>query len=82
MPGVIGRGTTNTHWYQLGILSALTTPWNPEVLLMCHPEVPDKAVTGVTIPDFQEALQIVTRLAFKWSQLQPRGVVTIMCVYH
>ena len=59
--GVIGSGTSNLHWYQLGLQNIFTCPWNPDVRLNYHPNIPDQVVSGKRVPNMSEAVQIVKR---------------------
>lgn len=51
--GEIRKGTTNMHWYQLGLDKVLTTPWlNLRHTITSHPDCDgDTVVTGHTIPN-------------------------------
>jgi hypothetical protein len=57
--GEILGGTTNKHWYQLGLFRALfgRTPWRSEHSLTHHPDghIP---VTGHVVPDIDSLLQV------------------------
>jgi len=44
--GVIQRGTTNSHWYQLGINKALKTKWLSSHDITHHPDCKNVGVTG------------------------------------
>jgi hypothetical protein len=46
--GVIGKGTTNSHWYQLGT-KGLSTAWTSAKTITHHPDC-DKQVTGRQVP--------------------------------
>jgi len=46
--GVIGKGTTNSHWYQLG-LKGLSTAWTSEKTVTHHPDC-GAEVTGRQVP--------------------------------
>jgi hypothetical protein len=46
--GVVGKGTTNSHWYQLG-MKGLSTPWTSEKTLTHHPDC-GAEVTGRQVP--------------------------------
>jgi len=46
--GVIGKGTTNNHWYQLG-MKGLSAPWTSDRTLTHHPDC-DAKVTGQQVP--------------------------------
>lgn len=58
--GVIKRGTTNAHWYQLGAAAPLTTAWSSTHDTVDHP---DNGVrwTGTPIPDFAAAVELVKK---------------------
>lgn len=52
--GTILKGTTNQHWYQLGLDKVLTTPWIcRNHTITEHPDVPGKTVTGHVLPDIE-----------------------------
>ena len=59
--GVIGQGTTNAQWYQLGPRAPFSCPWLPDAPFSCHPDYPSPDVTGKMVPGIKEALDIVTR---------------------
>ena len=59
--GVLGRGTTNRHWYALGLAAASNCPWLPPASCETHPDEPFPRVTGQSIPSINEAIDIVTR---------------------
>jgi len=46
--GVIGLGTTNQHWYQLGPDKVATTPWNNTETTTVHPDT-GRQVTGTRV---------------------------------
>lgn len=56
--GVVGKGTTSAHWYQLGADKILTTPWTSTHDTTHHPDgaIP---VEGAKVPDFAAALELV-----------------------
>jgi hypothetical protein len=58
--GVIGEGTTNMHWYQLGLGSIFTTPWTNSTSMTTHPDT-DREVTGTKLPDMPAMLEFVER---------------------
>jgi hypothetical protein len=59
--GTIREGTSNAHWYQLGLHKALACPWLPSAeTVRCHADAPYPEVTGRTVPHLQEALKMVT----------------------
>ena len=49
--GILGRGTTNQQWYQLGKTRGV--PWGPPAPVFEHPDKPGSKVTGYQIPDFK-----------------------------
>jgi len=60
--GMIKGGTTNAHWYKLGLHNILPTHCNWRSFhgeYDTHPDVPGLAVTGKTIPDIQGMLRLV-----------------------
>lgn len=59
--GVVKRGTTNAHWYQLGPARGLQCPWLPPKGVAIHPDPPHPQVEGKVVPGIKEALEIVTR---------------------
>jgi hypothetical protein len=59
--GVIQQGTSNAHWYQLGLRKALTCPWlPPSETVLRHADPPFPEVTGRSVPHMDQALRIVT----------------------
>eukprot|EP01051_Picozoa_sp_SAG22_P014964 SAG22_NODE_1892_length_3371_cov_2.789120_1_plen_559_part_00 len=56
--GIIGKGTTNQHWYQLGLDKPLTTAWNNEETTDVHPDT-GRAVTGTKVDRLAEMLNLV-----------------------
>jgi len=62
--GVIGEGRTNAHWYQLGPAAVSGCPWLPPGTYSHHPDSPNPQVTGMVVPDLQEAVRIVTEYVF------------------
>lgn len=48
--GVIKKGTTNAHWYELGLHKVATCPWTSTHHVTHHPDS-GAAVTGQTLPD-------------------------------
>jgi hypothetical protein len=60
--GTIKGGTTNAHWYQLGLNKVPTTPWLPPYTnINRHLDAPFPEVAGKIVPNMQEAVDIVTR---------------------
>lgn len=63
--GVIQGGTTNSHWYELG-LKGLDSPWNaPYTGLTHHTDTPCPEVKGRVVPNMAEALAIVRNAHYK-----------------
>jgi len=48
--GVIMEGTTNAHWYELGLQKVATCPWTSTHDVKCHPDT-GVAVSGQKLPD-------------------------------
>lgn len=46
--GIVGKGTTNSHWYQLG-MKGLSTAWTSEKTITHHPDC-GAQVTGRQVP--------------------------------
>lgn len=59
--GAIGVGTTNTHWYQLGVDKIVSCPWLCADSFTSHPDEPHPIVTGHTVPGMQEAVDMVIK---------------------
>jgi len=60
--GKIKGGTTNAHWYKLGLHNILPTHCNWRSFhgeYQSHPDVPGLDVTGKVIPDIKGMLQLV-----------------------
>ena len=63
------KGTSNSHWYQLGVGKAMRCPWYSEGHTIAeHPDTGFK-VDGEAIPGMAEAVELVTRAHHK---LMPR----------
>lgn len=64
--GLIGKGTTNAHWYRLGLYEALPgrCPWRSTHDYQDHPDgnIP---VVGNTMPKIQEMLRVVESSHYK-----------------
>eukprot|EP00981_Chlorochromonas_danica_P001070 scaffold246_cov181-Ochromonas_danica.AAC.4 len=64
--GLIKGGTTNSHWYRLGLSEAMQTPWLPHYSnLQCHLDEPYPQVAGKYVPNMAEAVSIVTKAHYK-----------------
>jgi hypothetical protein len=48
--GVVREGTTNQHWYNLGLWKALKTAWVSTHDVKEHPDVPGGDIVGSTLP--------------------------------
>lgn len=60
--GTIKGGTTNAHWYQLGLAKAMNAPWLPPYdNIQTHLDAPNPQIYGKVVPDMKEAVEIVTR---------------------
>jgi hypothetical protein len=57
--GALQKGTTNGHWYQLGLRKGLATCWLPPPTSEEHPDAPGLKVTGKVVPSIEEAINIV-----------------------
>ena len=58
--GEIKKGTTNSHWYQLGLSKVMTTPWVSEHNVTHHPDTGTQ-ITGVIIQEMKEMMDFVRR---------------------
>ena len=56
--GLIGEGTTNQHWYQLGLDKVFTCPWTNKTSTSVHPDT-NRRVTGTRVPDMPGMLAFV-----------------------
>jgi len=56
--GTIKKGTTNAHWYELGLHKTLSTPWTSTHHVTHHPDT-GNMVTGETLPDMAGILRLV-----------------------
>ena len=56
--GIIGEGTTNQHWYQLGVNKVMSTPWNNEETMNVHPDT-GRTVTGTKVDRLADMLNLV-----------------------
>jgi hypothetical protein len=68
----LGGGTTNAHWYQLGLRKALRTPWRTyeQERTMVHPDgggsqnnknAANISVAGQVVPDLPAMVDLVRR---------------------
>lgn len=60
--GEIGGGTTNAHWYRLGLFQWLTCPWRSEHSFTHHPDGNDASsipVTGKIVPNIRSIIELV-----------------------
>jgi hypothetical protein len=58
--GVIGEGTTNQHWYQLGLDKIATCPWLNNTSTTVHPDT-GRTVTGTKVPDMEGVIAFVEK---------------------
>jgi len=58
--GEIKKGTTNSHWYQLGVDKIVSTPWLSEHNVTHHPDT-GVPITGVVIPNMKEMMDFVRK---------------------
>jgi hypothetical protein len=59
--GVIGKGTSNAHWYQLGMAKARRAPWATDGhTIEAHPDT-GTIVAGERVPDFDRIVKLVRR---------------------
>ena len=65
--GMIGKGTTNAHWYRLGLLPALQCPWRSHHNYTHHPDGKNNniPVTGAAVPDLDNLLKLAREAHFK-----------------
>jgi len=63
--GTIRKGTTNMHWYQLGLSKTATTPWIClNHTITDHPDSGQR-ITGHTIPDIEGIRELCENAHFK-----------------
>ena len=55
--GHIKKGTTNNHWYQLGIKKLGNRPWYSEHNIVSHPDS-KKRVTDRIVPNIQDIIKL------------------------
>lgn len=60
--GMITHGTSNAHWYQLGLFKGFKTSWRGQEneCFDIHPDPPHPQVVGKFVPSIAEAVSIVT----------------------
>jgi Sugar-transfer associated ATP-grasp len=58
--GDIGLGTTNEHWYRLGVREALRTPWTSTHDITAHPDT-GVTLSGQRIAHMDQVRELVTR---------------------
>lgn len=56
--GTIKKGTSNAHWYQLGLDKITTCPWTSTHNVTTHPDT-GKPVAGQKLPDMSGILKLV-----------------------
>jgi len=57
--GVLRCGTTNSHWYELGLSKTMTTPWTSTHNVKCHPDT-KKRVQAERVQNIEKILGIAT----------------------
>ena len=57
--GEIKNGTTNNHWYRVGIKKGLTSPWTSDHTITSHPDS-KKQVAGNYIKEIASMTELVT----------------------
>lgn len=62
--GTIRGGTTNAHWYKLGLQALWTCPWRSSHSYETHPDG-DIPVAGATVPDISGMLRLVEQSHYK-----------------
>lgn len=56
--GLIRGGTTNAHWYRLGLSAWWSCPWRSRVNHRTHPDGKGIAVSGNYVPDIKGMLEL------------------------
>ncbi len=63
--GTVLAGTSNSHWYKLGLNNIFGCPWLPQDDgFDKHPDVPGKVVSGYNIPNLKKAIEEVCKSHF------------------
>lgn len=63
--GLIREGSTNAHWYELGLRKPLSSAWRSTYTTETHPDAPGRVVTGQHIHEDMAALRaLVCRAHF------------------
>lgn len=62
--GVLKKGTTSKHWYQLGPMACVKTPWSSTHDITKHPDT-GKLITGTRVENMQEMMDLVREAHFK-----------------
>ena len=62
--GEIGRGTTNAHWYQLGLNKIPNTPWISSHSFTAHPDTGTR-LSGKKIPNIEEIVRVARNAHFR-----------------
>lgn len=63
--GEIRGGTTNAHWYRLGLFQWLSCPWRSHHSYKVHPDAEHIKVTGKTVPDIASMLKLAEEAHLK-----------------
>lgn len=69
--GLIRGGTTNSHWYRLGLSAWWSCPWRSRVNHRTHPDGKGIAVSGNYVPDIQGVLELAVDAHTKLCPLVP-----------
>lgn len=62
--GLIGKGTTNEHWYKLGLKNIFTTKWFSEHNITHHPDN-NIEISNNQIPNFENMIELVNSAHLK-----------------
>lgn len=63
--GRVGNGTTNAHWYKLGLWNAISCPWRSHHDYTNHPDGCNLVVAGTVVPDIAQVLRVATEAHYK-----------------
>jgi len=62
--GVLKKGTTSKHWYQLGPMACVKTPWSSTHDITKHPDT-GKVITGTKVKNMKQMMDLVREAHFK-----------------
>lgn len=73
--GQVRGGTTNVHWYRLGLFQWMTCPWRAEDSYTHHPDGAGESipVTGQVVPNIRSIIQLVENAHLKLCPDVPFG---------